>query len=72
VIDLVDSDADPNDWRLVTQNAVGLRYTPLTTRNHARTGTRERVLETAQKYPDRLRLDGTSYFVTTQATDFAQ
>jgi choline dehydrogenase len=57
VIDLADSDADPNDWRLVTQNAVGLRYTPLTTRNHARTGTRERVLETAQKYPDRLRLE---------------
>jgi choline dehydrogenase len=57
VIDLVDSDADPNDWRLVTQSAVGLRYTPLTTRNHARMGTRERVLETAQKHPDRLRVE---------------
>ena len=51
------SDADPNDWRLVTQNAVGVRYTPLATRNHARMGTRERVLETAEKYPDRLRVE---------------
>ena len=48
-IDLVESKADPNDWRLVTENAVGVRYTPLTTRDHARMGTRERVLETAQK-----------------------
>ena len=56
-IDLVEGNADPNDWRLVTQNAVGLRYTPLTTRNHARTGTRERVLETVRNHPDRLRLE---------------
>jgi choline dehydrogenase len=55
--DLVESKADPNDWRLVTENAVGVRYTPLTTRNHARMGTRERLLETAQKYPDRLRVE---------------
>jgi choline dehydrogenase-like flavoprotein len=34
-----------------------LRYTPLTTRNHARTGTRERVLETVGNHPDRLRLE---------------
>jgi choline dehydrogenase-like flavoprotein len=55
--DLVESKADPNDWRLVAENAVGLRYAPLTTRGHHRTGTRERVLETAQKYPDRLRVE---------------
>ena len=53
-IDLVEAKADPNDWRLVTENAVGVRYTPLATRSHARMGTRERVLETAQRYPDRL------------------
>ncbi|HEY6306479.1 MAG TPA: GMC family oxidoreductase [Candidatus Angelobacter sp.] len=41
---------DPNDWRLVRQNATGSRYTPLTTRDHARMGARERVLETAQKH----------------------
>jgi choline dehydrogenase len=57
VHDLVESKADPNDWRLVTENAIGVRYTPLTTRSHARVGTRERLLETAQKYPDRLRVE---------------
>jgi choline dehydrogenase-like flavoprotein len=36
---------------------VGIRYTPLATRNHQRTSTRERVLETAQKYPDRLKIE---------------
>ncbi len=57
LLDLVEAKADPNDWRLVTENAVGLRYTPLTTRDHARMGARERVLETAQKYPERLRVE---------------
>ena len=41
----------------MTENAVGVRYTPLATRNHARMGTRERVLETAQKHPDHLRVE---------------
>jgi choline dehydrogenase-like flavoprotein len=50
-LNIVESGADPNDWRLVTQNAVGVRYTPLATRNHTRMGTRERVLETAQSIP---------------------
>ena len=31
--------------------------TPLTTRNHARMGSRERVLEVAAKFPDRLRIE---------------
>src|SRR5215468_9231488 len=57
VHDLFEAKADPNDWRLVTKDAVGVRYTPLTTRNHARVGTRERVLEMAQRYPDRLRVE---------------
>src|SRR6516225_5235869 len=57
VHDLLESKADPNDWRLVTENAVGVRYTPLTTRNHARTGARELVLETVRNHPDRLRLE---------------
>jgi choline dehydrogenase-like flavoprotein len=52
--DFAEADGDPNDWRLVDENAVGLRYTPLTTRDHRRTGARERVLETAQRYPDGL------------------
>ena len=45
---------DPNDWRLVRDNAVGIRYLPMATKNGARMGSRERVLETAKKYPDRL------------------
>ena len=48
---------DPNDGRLNRANAVGLRVTPLATRGHQRMGTRERVLETAQKAPDRLRIE---------------
>lgn len=48
---------DPNDWRLVEKNSIGLRYVPLSTNNHARTGTRERVIEIASKYPDRLRVE---------------
>jgi choline dehydrogenase len=47
--DLIESQLDPNDWRVVTRNAQGLRYTPLMTRNHQRSGTRERVLDVAQK-----------------------
>jgi len=54
---LLESQADPNDWRLVRDNATGIRYMPLATRNHQRMGTRERVLETARKYPQRLRIE---------------
>jgi choline dehydrogenase len=45
----LESWGDPNDWRLVEKDARGSRYLPLTTRNHARTGSREFVLETARK-----------------------
>jgi choline dehydrogenase len=54
---LVEGELDPNDWRLVRDNCVGIRYPPLATRNHQRNGTRERVLETAHKYPDRLKIE---------------
>jgi choline dehydrogenase len=54
---LVESELDPNDWRTVQENSFGIRYTPLTTRNHARTGSRERVLEVARRHPDRLRIE---------------
>jgi len=42
--------ADPNDWRPETEHLSGICYTPLTTRNHARAGARERVLETARTH----------------------
>ena len=57
LIGLVEGKADPNDWRLVRENAVGVRYTPLATRAHHRKGARERALETAQRYPDRLQIE---------------
>jgi choline dehydrogenase len=54
---MVESQLDPNDWRTVRENSVGLRYLPLTTHNHARTGSRERVLGVAAKHPDRLKIE---------------
>ena len=45
---------DPNDWRVVSEDAVGLRYTPLTTSGHQRVGIRERLLDVAKQHPDRL------------------
>jgi len=47
---------DPNDWRLVKKNAVGIRYLPLTMHRYRRRGTRERLLEVRRRYPDRLRI----------------
>jgi choline dehydrogenase-like flavoprotein len=54
---LLKGQLDPNDWRLVRENAVGVRYLPLSTRNHSRVGSRERVLDVVRKHPDRLRLE---------------
>lgn len=48
------SAGDPNDRDVVQSNADGVRYTPLTTRDHRRIGARERLLEVAQRHPDRL------------------
>lgn len=45
---------DPNDWRLVKDNATGVRYLPMATKNHRRNGSRERVLNVMAKHPDRL------------------
>jgi choline dehydrogenase len=48
---------DPNDWRIVRRNAFGIRYVPLTTSDHARIGSRERLLEVARRFPDKLRIE---------------
>ena len=53
----LESQGDPNDWRVVRDGAPGIRYTPLTTRDHARMGARERVLDVQQRHPDRLRIE---------------
>ena len=48
---------DPNDWRTDEENSFGIRYMPLTTRKHARTGSRERVLDVAARHPKRLKIE---------------
>jgi choline dehydrogenase len=48
---------DPNDWRLVKDNAVGLRLPPLTTNKHARNGTREFLLDVQRKFPGNLTIE---------------
>ena len=52
----LDSLFDPNDWRVLTGDAIGLRYTPMTTANHRRVGSRERLLDVRTKHPDRLKI----------------
>jgi choline dehydrogenase-like flavoprotein len=54
---LLESGLDPNDWRLIRENSTGIRYLPLTTRRHARNGTRERVLGVANRCPEHLRIE---------------
>ena len=49
--------ADPNDWRQVKADASGLRLVPLTTRDHMRTGSRERIVNVAEKFPERLHVE---------------
>lgn len=53
----VQSQFDPNDWRLTRDNAVGVHLLPLATQRHARVGTREFLIETARKHPDRLTIE---------------
>jgi len=53
---LFEGELDPNDWDLVKKDAFGTRFAPLTTRNHARFGTREHLFETRRKHPN-LRLE---------------
>lgn len=45
---------DPNDWRRIKEGFVGAAFTPLTIRNGKRYGTRERLTETMQEFPDGL------------------
>ncbi|GHF03673.1 oxidoreductase [Aliiroseovarius zhejiangensis] len=54
---LANSAADPNDRDRIGDDAVGMVYTPLTTQNGVRVGARERVLDVAKRYPDRLTVE---------------
>lgn len=53
----LEGQADPNDWRLVRENSTGIRYAPLLNRNHERLSTRERLLETREKYLENLTVE---------------
>jgi choline dehydrogenase-like flavoprotein len=57
VAELVESQLDPNDWRVVQKKAAGIRYTPLMSRGHQRSGTRERLLDVAKQHPLRIETD---------------
>jgi choline dehydrogenase-like flavoprotein len=52
----LDSVLDPNDWRVVEEDAIGLRYTPLTSKDHRRVGARERVRDVERRHRDRLQV----------------
>ena len=54
---LVEGKLDPNDWRTVREDAFGIRYLPLTTDNHARTGTRERVRDVQSRFREKLHVE---------------
>jgi len=49
--------ANPNDIHLVDADEIGARYTPLTTSQHARVGSRERLLAVCRAHPDLLRVE---------------
>jgi choline dehydrogenase len=57
ITSIFESAGDPNDWRRVPNNGVGICYTPLTTSNHQRMATRERLLETAEQHPEFLKIE---------------
>ena len=51
---LIQGMLDPNDWRTIKEDAFGIRYLPLTTDNHARIGSRERVRDVESRFPKTL------------------
>jgi choline dehydrogenase len=55
VLRLVTAKGDPNDVR--TDGKEGIWYSPLSTAKHRRVGARERVLDVAQRHPERLTIE---------------
>ena len=54
---MIQSQADPNDWRLVQADSYGVRYAPVSTQGGVRIGSRERILAVSEQHPDKLRLE---------------
>ena len=54
---LMRREADPNDQRTARRGFEGIAYTPLSTANHGRVGTYQRIREVAARHPDRLRVE---------------
>jgi choline dehydrogenase len=48
---------DPNNRGVIDRDEIGARYAPLTTRDHRRSGTRERLLSVRDRYRDRLHIE---------------
>ncbi len=53
----LESQADPNDWRLVLGNDVGIRYLPLARSHGRRVGASERVQQVRDRHPESLHLE---------------
>lgn len=53
----LESLGDPNDWRVVSRDEFGACYTPMTTNNYQRIGTRERLLDVRDKHRDLLTIE---------------
>jgi choline dehydrogenase len=54
---LIRREADPNDRRTARRGFEGIAYTPLSTADHGRVGTYQRIREVAARHPDRLRVE---------------
>lgn len=54
---LMRREADPNDQRYASRGFEGIAYTPLSTADHRRAGTYQRIRDVAARHPDRLRVE---------------
>jgi choline dehydrogenase-like flavoprotein len=57
LVRLIRREADPNDQRYASRGFEGIAYTPLSTADHARVGTYQRIHDVAARHPDRLRVE---------------
>jgi choline dehydrogenase-like flavoprotein len=57
LVTLSNTEADPNDVKVAANEDVGVRFTPLTTHNGVRVGSRERLLDVQRRFPDLLKIE---------------